>query len=161
MFRPATKTPAAGLLCFQQFQMAYVTNDLDRALPIMRDRYGLAATTVFSPAPGLPMRIALAWSGQTMYEVIDATGMGIDIYDKALPTDFAIRFHHIGVEVPDDAGWERLQQAIAAGSHPVDFSGDNEVARFAYVHAPELGHYVEYVQLHEQGRAFFASVAAN
>lgn len=161
MKRPELKIPNAGLLGYRQFQMAYVTNDLDRALAILQARYGIADFTVFSPAPGQPMRIALAWCGETMFEVIDATGMGIEIYDKALPEEFAVRFHHIGLEVADEGQWDRLQASIKAGNHAVDFAGDNDVARFAYVHSPELGHYLEYVLLHEQGRAFFESVAAN
>lgn len=161
MKRPDLVSPNAGLLGYRQFQMAYVTNDLDRALAILRAQYGIADFTVFSPAPGQPMRIALAWCGETMFEVIDATGMGIDIYDKALPDDFAIRFHHIGLEFADEFQWDCLQASIRAGNHVVDFAGDNDVARFAYVNAPELGHYVEYVLLHEQGRLFFESVAAN
>ena len=35
--------PAAGLLCSEQFQVAYATNDMEQARTLFQQRYGIKA----------------------------------------------------------------------------------------------------------------------
>ena len=157
--------PGPGVLCKEQSHLAYVTNDLDQALAILTARYGLAEFSFLEGAmpSGGQIRVAFAWAGGQIYEVICASGPGAGFYNALLPEDeFAIRFHHLGFVVYDAAGWAQLEQEIAAGQWQVVHStltGDFIDAH--YIAAPELGHYLEYVRPFQAGLEFYAKVPEN
>src|ERR1700750_2174840 len=79
--------PAAGLLRAEHFQMAYATNDMDRARELFRSRLGIRAfARLGGPnADGGYMKAELAWVGTIMYELLEATGPGTGIYNRCLP----------------------------------------------------------------------------
>jgi hypothetical protein len=78
------------------------------------------------------------------------------------PADFAIRFHHLGFIVHDEAGWRALEADIRNGNWQIahqTLSG-NFIDAY-YIDAPELGHYLEYVRPLAAGIEFYARVPAN
>jgi hypothetical protein len=157
--------PGEGLLKAEHFQIAYVTNDAQRACQVFKDRYGVKA---FGPLDantpdGGQIHIELAWVGGVMFEIIEASGPGTDFYNDRLPTDdFAVRHHHFGYLTHDEPGWDALQDEIRRGGRSVAMSGHIEgFMRFCYVEAPELGHYLEYFLLDPAGVAFFENVPAS
>jgi hypothetical protein len=161
--RPATAVaPGAGLLRKDQFQVAYVTNDLDRACKILSERYGIGdyAFIEGKMASGGDIRVAFAWVGPTMYEIIDARGPGTAFYNERLPTDgFAIRFHHLGFLIHDRANWQAVEREFRDSDWRIAFETFNNGFMDAiYVEAPELGHYLEYIYAYEAGLQFFHSV---
>ena len=161
----APKPGARGMLCREHSHCAWVTNDLDRALDIFARRYGVDQCSFLegkNPQGG-DIRVAFAWAGGQVLEIIQASGPGFDFYNELLPkNEFAIRFHHLGFIVRENADWEALEEDIATGGWRVTLStltGDFIDAH--YIDAPELGHYLEYVRPFEAGIAFYAAVPEN
>src|ERR1700719_2707929 len=85
----ANFSPGSGLLCNDHFQVAYATNDIDRACDIFSNQFGIKEfCRLQGPlAAGGHIRVELAWVGGTMYELITASGAGSDIYAGRLPSD--------------------------------------------------------------------------
>lgn len=161
--RPAaTPEPSSGLFRNDHFQVAYVTNDIERALDVFRDRYGIRAfRRLEGPLPaGGHIRVGFAWCGGILLEVTQADGPGSDLFRSGLPAEeFAIRYHHLGYLVHDEAAWKALEQEIEQGGIKVMSKGHNAgFMRTCIVEAPELGHYIEYVMPEAGGTAFFESV---
>lgn len=143
------------------FQIAYASNDVERAAALFRDRFGTGAFTILDP-PGDLMRIGLAYAGEMMIEVIqplnDPTGLyanwiaGID--------GFALRHHHCGILVDTAEELAAIRSThLAAGSAIATEGSLPGALDFLYVDTtPLLGHYLEYVRLDEGGRMMFAGV---
>ena len=153
---------ASGLLCKRHSHSAWVTNDLDRAMDVFVRRYGITAFSFIegdSPEGG-HIRVAFAWAGGQVLEIICASGPGFDFYNAVLPDgEFAIRFHHLGFLVPDEAGWKQLERELEEGGWPIAYSTlTGDFIDAYYIHAPELGHYLEYVRPLAAGSAFYDAV---
>ncbi|WP_156135378.1 hypothetical protein [Novosphingobium malaysiense] len=139
-----------------------MTNDLDRALDVFRGRYGVKAFSfIEGPSPeGGHIKVAFAWAGGQILEIICASGPGFDFYNDMLPDgEFAIRFHHLGFLIEDEAGWKQLERELADGAWPIAYSTlTGEFIDAYYIEAPELGHYLEYVRPFQAGEAFYSAV---
>lgn len=157
--------PGPGLLGKEHAHSAWVTNDLDRAVEIFTRRYGVADFRLIEgPMPqGGHIRVAFAWAGGQVLEIICATGPATEFYNELLPEgEFAIRFHHLGFIVHDDDGWRALERELAEGGWPIAY--ETRTGTFIdawYIKAPELGHYLEYVRPLPAGIDFYAAVPAN
>ncbi|CAM5528515.1 hypothetical protein ACFSUK_30150 [Sphingobium scionense] len=157
--------PASGVLRAEHFQIAYATNDIDRAQAILADRYGIGAfRRLEGPlAAGGQIRVELAWVGPVMYELLTASGPGSAIYmDRLAPGDaFQMRHHHLGYLIHDDAQWQALLARAEADGLPVPHVSHNiGFMHSCFVDAPELGHYLEYIFPTQAGIDFFAAVPA-
>ena len=156
------KSPARGWLCREQSHTAYVTNDMDRALDIFAGRYGLGDYSfIEGPMPqGGSIKVAFAWAGGQIYEIIQAHGPQAGFYNEMLPeNEFAIRFHHLGFVIHDEAGWRQLEQELKESDWPLAYSTQTGTFIDAYyIKAPELGHYIEYVRPFQAGLDFYAAV---
>ncbi|MCW1431621.1 VOC family protein [Novosphingobium sp. JCM 18896] len=164
--RASTFAGLRGLLAGNEhFQCAYVTSDLDRACEVLGRRFGLGQFSFLDGdlIGGGKIRVAFAWAGRTMYEIIDASGPGGAFYTNRLPTaDFAIRFHHLGFLLPDEAAWSQMKSRFLEDGREVVFETYNPGFMDAiYIDAPELGHYLEYIRAEEHGMAFFNAVPGN
>lgn len=138
-------------------QVAYVTNDMQRALAVFRDHYDVPAFHVFAnDAPGLVqsdgarLKIALALVGGVEIELIEPQGDSAPLFSAALPIDgdFAIRFHHVAYRIDGTlADYESHLASIDSARHPVVLHGAmGDLMRFAYTDERALlGHYVEHV----------------
>lgn len=81
---------AKGLLHNDHFQIAYVTNDMDRAVALFRDRLGVAAfrESDYETPEGTSIGIRSAWIGAMMYEICCGSDPGMELYtDWAPPGD--------------------------------------------------------------------------
>jgi extradiol dioxygenase family protein len=154
--------PARSMLKNDHFQMAYVTNDLARAQQVFKDRYGIESYIgTEGPTPsGGHIHVELAWSGGIMFELIETSGPGSEFYNARLPDDgFAIRHHHLGYMIWNEADWHAFEEKVKAEHWEVAFNANLEdFMRACYIHAPELDHYLEYIFPEEAGLAFFNSV---
>ena len=158
--------PGAGLMRREQFQTAYVTTDLDKACKVLGERYGIEKYSYLEGemAEGGQIRVAFAWVGSNIFEIIDARGgREADFYTGRLPDEgFGIVFHHLGYLIHDREEWDTLREEIAESALPVPFK--TEVPGFMdaiYIEAPELGHYLEYILPEQGGLDFFHAVPAN
>jgi hypothetical protein len=137
-------------------QVAYVTNDMERALGVFRDDYGIPSffvmesrfAAVVDEAPGhMALRIALANVDGVQVEVIEDIGSSFDLYTEPLPEDgaFRIAFHHVCVLIQGGIeNWERHLAEL--GDRPHYYRGAfGEGARLIYTdERAQLGHYIEH-----------------
>ncbi len=159
---PADFDSGSGLLLLEHFQMAYVTNDLDRARALFRDRLGIREFAVLEgemPGGG-HIRAEFAWVGTLMYELIHATGPGSEIFSDHLPrTDgFLVKHHHLGYLLQNRAQWDAVAANAERSDLPIVAQSSNPLVDVCFVAVPPLGHYLEYLFATEAGLAFFESV---
>lgn len=157
--------PSEGLLRAEQFQMAYATNDIERARDIFQRRFGIQSfRRLEGPLPaGGHIHIELAWVGTLMYELLTATGPGSELYVGRLPQDrFAIQHHHLGFLIRDEAQWQGvLSQVETNGWTLLSKNNTPGFMQSCFVDVPELGHYFEYLFPEPAGLAFFEGVPGN
>src|SRR5262249_52532337 len=162
----ATHVPLAGL-----YQIAFVTTDLDEAMLLFADTYGISKFKVrrdLSSAPGMPsltVHVAHAYVGPMMIELIQPAGGEDTLYREILPRDgFAIRPHHFGFMVRSEQELERISAALETRNVPIAFDASMPgVARAVYADArSSLGHYLEYVYLRLEARpGYYTQVPHN
>jgi hypothetical protein len=161
----ATYSPGSGLLRNDHFQVAYATNDIDRACDIFSSQFGIKEFRRLEGqmAAGGQIRVELAWVGGTMYELITASGAGSDIYVGRLPSDcFAIKHHHLGFLIHDEAQWDALESDAARIGRTLLAKRNNAgFLQSCFVDVPELGHYFEYIFPEPAGIEFFENVPGN
>lgn len=106
--RPEKASRPAGLLGHDKFQIAYVTNDLERAMEIFSERYRMENWTVLDA--GI-MRIALAWTNGQQFELIHTSEEYLPLYDDWIDKagGFVIRHHHFGYLIYGDDEWTMLR----------------------------------------------------
>jgi hypothetical protein len=149
-----------GSLLGRFFQLGYVTRDLDTAIDAFRKRYGAAE---FQIIPGQARfahtkRIALGYVGPVMIEFIEPNPEVPSIYVDHIPEEAGdARFHHIGLLIDDYPGTiERLESRGYDVPYKLSYDDIMDCC-YADLRA-QLGHYVEYVRLGEEGKQWFASV---
>ncbi len=134
------------------YQVAYVANDFDRAIGLLREQHGMGPFQELRDLelPTGPDRIAhghfaVAFKGATQFEVIQPLAGDIGIYQGLMPAEgFGMAFHHIGRCFAALADYEAaVADARAQWAMPIDhpvFGG-----HFAYADArPTFGHFLEY-----------------
>jgi hypothetical protein len=141
-------------------QNAYVTHDLDRAMEMVGNRFGVEKFDRFdpdmvvrTPSGDKPManRVASFWAGGLNVEIIEPVSGYVDDYLAMLPSDrrdATPRFHHISLRRDDEAA---MRQEIAQLGLPLAFEGPVSIKDkipslvFIYLDGREtLGHYVEF-----------------
>ena len=142
--------PAKGLLNNDHFQIAYVTNDIDRAVEIFRSRFGVGSFRANDDVleSGTRVGIRSAWIGGMMYEICYGAGPGMELYTDWAPPDgeFVLRFHHFGYLIPDEQAWQALDRQIDEGGWKVRTrSNIPGFFRGCYIEVPELGHFLEFI----------------
>lgn len=158
-------TAGKGLLRNENFQIAYATNDMDRAKAVMKERYGI--TQYQQMAGQMPtgghIHVELAWVGATMYELVTAEGPGSEIFMSRLPDqEFVMQLHHLGFLIENEDEWQLLHQSAEAQGLEILSQNNNEgFMRHCFYEAPELGHYLEFVFPEPAGLAFLQQVPAN
>jgi len=162
---PVTLDTGNGLFRNDHFQVAYATNDIDRACAVFKERYGIREyRRLEGQLPeGGKIRIELAWVGGIMYELLCSSGPGSARFTSVLPqSGFAIRHHHLGYLIHSQAAWEALEQEIERGGWKVASKSDNKGFLKAYIiEAPDMGHYLEYIYPEEAAVAFFEGVPSS
>lgn len=142
--------PARGLLHNEHFQLGYVTNDLERALAIFRERFGVTRWRENdSDLPG-GGRVCTrtVWIGAMMYEIALGHGPDMDCFSDFAPPggDFVLKFHHFGYLVPDEAAWTAVKEQIARSGLRVRKPGDMPgYVKTCFLEVPELDHLLEFI----------------
>lgn len=141
----------------QHSQIAYVTNDLERAMAALRDAYGVPGFFELSniqpgedPTDKPVLKIALAMVCGVEIELIEPVGDTAPIFSGFLPAgeEFAIRFHHVATRIDGPlAHWEAHVASLDFVRHPIVFEGAfGDMLRYIYTdETATLGHYVEHV----------------
>lgn len=142
------------------FQIAYVTNDVERAAAVFKDRFGTGA---FSRIEfGDFVKLGLAFAGPMMIELIQPINDPTGLYSGwiAGSETFALRHHHFGVLVGSKDELAAIRAAHVNSGTAVAAEGSLPGSLdYLYVDTTaQLGHYVEYVRLDAGGRAMFTAV---
>lgn len=142
--------------------MAYATNDMEQACDFFRQRLGIKEfRRLEGPMPsGGHIHVELAWVGNTMYELVTAEGAGSELYMGQLPDGgFAVRHHHLGFLIHNDAQWQALLATIERdGWQLLSKSHTHGFMHSCFVDVPELGHYFEYLFPEPAGLEFLENV---
>jgi len=161
--RPAAAFDSGpGLLIAEHFQMAYVTNDMDQAKDLFCRQLGVREFTALKGEmpDGGHMHAEFAWVGTMMYELICASGPGSAHFMDMLPPGdgFALRHHHLGFLIQNQAQWDAVLANAAARGFPVVNHSVNPLVEVCFVKVPHMEHYLEYLYATEVGMQFFDSV---
>ncbi len=135
------------------FQNAYVTPDIDRAVALLAERFGVTAepmridvTQTFRTADGVgegTLRLALIQLGRLEYELIQPLSGNVAIYADAVMPNQLLRFHHVGMRTDD---FEQVRAESERHGRPIVLEGEAYGIRFLYADARQtLGHYLEYI----------------
>ena len=152
-----------GPLFGRFFQLGYVTRDGEAAAAQFRKRFApvefdVLANTAPNPITISVKRIYLAWIGQTMVELIEVNDAVPSIYRDYLPaTQSDIRLHHFGYLIDDyPATLRRLEEEGYDIPFRISYGNVNDCC-YADTRA-QLGHYLEYIRLGEEGRKWFSAI---
>jgi hypothetical protein len=161
--RPAPAfDPDQGLLHAEHFQMAYVTNDIDATCDLFGRQLGIRefARLEGPTAEGGHIRAEFAWVGSIMYELIEASGPGSEIFTSRLPPGdgFVLQHHHLGFLIASREQWDGVLANAERNGWAVPHGGVNPLVEFCFVEVPGLPHYLEYLFATPAGLDFFASV---
>lgn len=158
-----TFTPYKGFL-----QLGYVTTNLDQALAIFSERYGIPEFMKLHDVHGtlddggqLRFHVGLAYVGDTQIELIEPCGGQDGLYRDFLPqTGFAIRFHHISQLLDSQDEADQLLQTVAARGLRIAYRSEREgLSRNIYTdHVATLGHYMEHMYFTDEGLKVFAKI---
>jgi len=137
------------------YQNGYVTHDVDKAMDIFAERFGLERlrafdvdVTVSTPDGLQPMHLLIAngWAGGVNFELMQPVSGYIDPIVSMLPDDRSDpipRFHHFALRRDD---LDAMRAEIDGSGFPVAFAGEPAGMVFAYLDAREaLGHFIELV----------------
>jgi hypothetical protein len=176
LFTEPRRAETVADLLANVWQYGYVTTDLDRALELLGERFGLehcitvdtagSSFTVGDEPAEWEARFAMGARGGPIVEVIEPVSGAVDFYRRFLPSDgsFAVRFHHLAVFVETgDAEWERIRRILAAAGMGFDYTMviPGRV-RAGYIDtSAELGHLLEVCQLQREDLDFFSSLTAD
>ncbi len=148
-------------------QLGYVTPDLDQAVEHY-SRHGVSKFLIFDTRDTHPhvrhhVRVALAWTGPVMVELIEPLDAN-ELYAHALPEQgFGIQLHHTGYLVENDAEFAEAVAWVEAQRIPVASRGRNEGSlEILFADARQtIGHHLEIIHLFEKGRQMFDAVPRN
>lgn len=138
----------------RHYQNAYVTPDIERAIEVLRERFGVtevqqveATTDVWTPNGSGPQtsKLAFIWVGKLQYELIQPISAPSDLYSAAVDPNKLLNFHHIAMRVAGD--WDEFRAGLDREGRKIAVEGSTPTGlRFCYVDARDtLGHYLEYV----------------
>lgn len=152
------------------FQLAYVTNDFERGLGILKKQLGIRdflimPSVVVTQVNGKEVKLsaALAYVGQMMHELIQPEGGDDGVYRRAFTRDgFDLTFHHLGMLIDTREEYDRLMAAHSAAGNGIELNGlFGAKSRFFYTRVEDLRHHLEYVWLDATEQSFFDGVPHN
>ena len=141
-----------------QYQLAYVTPDLDAGLAVLRDQYGVdnfkplgggehyLENMVWTPEGevSIGMKVAIATIGGLTLEVMEPVSGATGIYTEMLEPGQTLRLHHIAMRTDDI---DAVRAEHERHGRRIVIWGDFKLVRFMYVDTrATLGHYMEYAQ---------------
>jgi Glyoxalase/Bleomycin resistance protein/Dioxygenase superfamily len=142
-------------------QIAYVTNDIDRAWKMFQAIYGIEKWLDLAALSGrqtvsiharqgrIEIRGMIAYVGTVQFELIQPIVDPERLYTDFLPADgtFAIRLHHLGF---NQVGVDevRVLESRLGRDHLIPMATDSQTMPVFYADArARLGHYLEYFSL--------------
>lgn len=147
------------------FQLGYVTADLENAMATYREQHGIERFALFDNRAVLKasgsdepfIRIALAYLGPVMVELIEPEPGRDSIYKHAVRADGGIALHHLGYMVEPEA-FAGLESNLVTSGVDVPVVRRGGLALLYADTRPTVGLYSEFVRKSPEVDAFFADV---
>jgi hypothetical protein len=150
-------------------ELGYVTNNLSRALEVLRSSYGIdrwmetgIASIDLGGGRAAVLRIAVAYVGRLLLEIQQPVGGEVDWYRSVLPTDgsFVTRLHHLAFAADRPERLDQVRQSLVASGHSIPYEGPfGKTSRYFFADARDtLGQYLEYIHF---GPEFDGAVPQN
>jgi len=150
-----------GVPLGQFFQIAYVTNNLERGMELFKRHYGIPEFIIVrtrdfrTPAPPW-LRLALAYRDDVMIELVEPEPCNLELYADALRPDGGLCIHHFGYFVNPDV-FETLEGRFKARGIAVpDIRRNNTFPILFADTRPETGLYSEFIGIPEAKRERWA-----
>lgn len=151
------------------FQIAYVTNDLRRAVSTFQDEQGVNEIAVFDDftleVPGgrtAVINVGLAYVGDIQLEVIEPVSGEVELYRSWLPEDFAVRHHHFCHRLDSIAELEAVQARYENAGYAIPLAASLGETRLFYADTTTLlDHYQEYAWIDRESEQFMATLPRN
>jgi hypothetical protein len=148
------------------FQLAYVTQDLERAMAEIGTAFGIGGFQVNRDVPiatgngTAHCHFALAFLGAQQIELIEPAGGTDGVYRDALEPGRVAVLHHLGFLVPTEIAWQATLRRIESEGAIVPVRGSFEdLIHYTYVDRRDLcGHYLEYMYATPAGTRMFDAV---
>jgi len=151
------------------YQVAYVTNDFERALRQFGVTHRIGEFMKLpemhyntGPDREAVCNVALAYSGALEIEVIQPLSGDVQFYKDYLPTDgaFTVRFHHLSRLFESKAELEQqvAEYRKAGRALPVDGYSPGTARYFYADFRAEAGHYMEGIYFEPEAQAWLASI---
>ena len=150
------------------FQIAYVTNDFERALGELESRFGLAGMLRTDPliveldaGTRAQLRHAVGYVGALQFEVVQPVAGAVEVFTRGLPAGgFHLALHHVCVDVATEAEFEAALARHRANGTEILFEGRRVGrSRFAFADTrAQLGHMIEILHATPEGRAARAGI---
>ena len=158
LFSEPREVKVIGDLFANIWQVAYVTDDLDRAMDTAKERFGVEQM-IEVPTGGefyrgdeqveWNTRIAMGARGGLIFELIQPVSGEIEFYTRFLKPG-GLAFHHFAAFVPvGDEGWDSLKAVLAKQGLGIDYTLIiPDRVRAGYIDTTaDLGHFLEVCQL--------------
>jgi hypothetical protein len=130
------------------FQIAFVTADLEAAMAVFAERFGVDFEVRQDTAGAPVLRVATGRTEKVMLELIEPDPASPSTYSQLLPQDGLAAVHHIAMLVKDAAEMARVEEALAFAGLPVVRRNETAISRSLHADARKaLGHFLEYVEL--------------
>jgi catechol 2,3-dioxygenase-like lactoylglutathione lyase family enzyme len=151
------------------FQIAYVTNDLRRAVSDFQTHQGVNQLAIFDDfaleVPGdrqAVINVALGYVGDVQLEIIEPVSGEVDLYRSWLPDEYALRHHHFCHRLDSIEELEAAQHKYEQDGYPIALEARLGETRLFYADTTKLlDHYQEYAWISAESDAFMATLPRN
>ena len=151
------------------FQIAYVTNDLERAVSLFQEEQGVAEIATFedftlvTPDGGnAVINVGLAYVGDVQLEIIEPVEGAVDLYRSWLPEGFAVRHHHFCSLLDSVDELQQVRADYVARGYTIALDASLGGSQIFYADTTALlDHYQEYAWVDEDSIAFMATLPRN
>jgi hypothetical protein len=154
----------SNILLKNAFQVAYLTNDLEAAVALYLTHYGVgefAIREMPTGEGGPARRLALAWTGPVMVEIIQIMDTPSPLYEMDFgPGAFAMRHHHVGHLCDTREHLEQVRAALDDKGIAISWQGERP-GNLSFIYADTRAidsHYREYIWLEEEGQEYFRTI---
>ena len=142
-------------------QIAYVTNDIDKAKQMFQTiyrvdrwldlarRFDRQTVSINARNGRIEIRAMIAYVGAIQFELIQPVVDPEGLYEAILPANgaFAVRLHHLGFNQKATKDILALEQSLGH-DHAISMATSSEAMPVFYADARDrLGHYLEYFSL--------------
>jgi Glyoxalase/Bleomycin resistance protein/Dioxygenase superfamily len=151
------------------FQIAYVTNDLPRAVSLFRSEQGVGELATFDDftldvrgGGAAVINVALGYVGETQLEIIEPVSGDVELYRAWLSDEFAVRHHHFCHRLDSVEELDTVRARYEESGYAIALDASLGETRLFYADTTQLlDHYQEYAWVDSEAERFMAALPRN